>query len=588
MSEKCVRTGPQCQARAACFDSTGTTTKTAVMETKPHLTSEAIWQKIQDYYNSKGKNLVIKDLFAQDPARFEKFSLILPTPADGDILLDYSKNRIDKDGLGLLFQLAKERNVEQARDAMFAGEKINFTEDRAVLHIALRNRSNKPILVNGKDVTPDVNSVLEHMKQFTNSVLSGQWRGYSGKQITDVVNIGIGGSDLGPLMVTEALKPFGTGLRVHFVSNIDGTHLVEVLRKVDSDTILFIIASKTFTTQETITNATTAKEWFLSYAKDPKAVAKHFVALSTNEAKVKEFGIDPANMFGFWDWVGGRYSLWSAIGLSISLSIGFENFQKLLEGAHYLDNHFRSAPLEQNAPVILALLGIWYNNFYGAETHALLPYDQYLHRFAAYFQQGDMESNGKYVTRSGKNVDYSTGPIVWGEPGTNGQHAFYQLIHQGTRTIPADFIAPAKTHNPIGNGLHHQILLANFLAQTEALAFGKSADQAKAELEKAGLQGEALEKLLPHKVFPGNRPTNSIVVRKVNPFTLGVLIALYEHKIFVQGVIWDINSFDQWGVELGKQLAKAIEPELENDDPVSSHDSSTNGLINFIKDIRHG
>ncbi|XP_048519125.1 glucose-6-phosphate isomerase-like [Dendroctonus ponderosae] len=554
-----------------------------MMETKPHLTSEPIWQKIQQYFSAKGSSLVIKELFAADPQRFDKLSLKVPTPQDGPILIDYSKNRIDDEALGLLFQLAKQRNVEQARDAMFNGQKINFTEERAVLHIALRNRSNRPILVDGKDVTPDVNAVLEHMKQFTNSILSGQWRGYSGKQITDVVNIGIGGSDLGPLMVTEALKPYNKGLRVHFVSNIDGTHLAETLRKVDAETVLFIIASKTFTTQETITNATSAKDWFLGYAKDPAAVAKHFVALSTNEPKVKDFGIDPANMFGFWDWVGGRYSLWSAIGLSISLSIGFDNFQQLLEGAHHMDNHFQTAPLEQNAPVILALLGIWYDNFYGAETHALLPYDQYLHRFAAYFQQGDMESNGKYVTRSGKTVDYSTGPIVWGEPGTNGQHAFYQLIHQGTRTIPADFIAPAQTHNPISNGLHHKILLANFLAQTEALAFGKTADQARAELEKSGLQGEALEKILPHKVFQGNRPTNSIVVKKVTPFTLGVLIALYEHKIFTQGVIWDINSFDQWGVELGKQLAKAIEPELKENNPISSHDASTNGLINFIK-----
>lgn len=553
------------------------------MDTKPHLTSEPIWQKLQQYYETKGQNLVIKDLFGSDPGRFEKLSLKLSTPNDGEILLDYSKNRIDTEALNLLFELAKQRNVEQARDDMFNGKKINFTEGRAVLHIALRNRSNRAILVDGQDVTPDVNAVLEHMKQFTNLILSGQWRGYSGKQITDVVNIGIGGSDLGPLMVTEALKPYNKGLRVHFVSNIDGTHLAETLRKVDPETVLFIIASKTFTTQETITNATSAKEWFLGHAKDASAVAKHFVALSTNEPKVKDFGIDPANMFGFWDWVGGRYSLWSAIGLSICLAVGYDNFQQLLEGAHHLDKHFQTAPLEQNAPVILALLGIWYDNFFGAETHALLPYDQYLHRFAAYFQQGDMESNGKYVTKSGKAVEYNTGPIVWGEPGTNGQHAFYQLIHQGTRIIPADFIAPAQSQNPIGNSLHHKILLSNFLAQTEALAFGKTSQQARAELEKSGLQGEALETILPHKVFQGNRPTNSIVVKKLTPFTLGVLIALYEHKIFTQGIIWDINSFDQWGVELGKQLAKAIEPELQDNTPVSSHDSSTNGLINFIK-----
>jgi glucose-6-phosphate isomerase len=552
------------------------------MEVGP-LTSEPTWQQLQDFYDKNSSKLVIKDLFEQDPNRFKNFSLKLDTPHDGDILLDYSKNRITAEVLKLLLALARARKLEEARDAMFAGQKINFTEDRAVLHTALRNRSNQPILVDGKDVTPDVNAVLEHMKQFTNSVLSGQWKGYTGKPITDVVNIGIGGSDLGPLMVTEALKAYGRGLRLHFVSNIDGTHLAEVLKKVDAESVLFIIASKTFTTQETITNATSAKQWFLNHAKDPAAVAKHFVALSTNAPKVTEFGIDPANMFGFWDWVGGRYSLWSAIGLSISLAVGFENFLQLLEGAHYLDNHFRTAPLEQNAPVILALLGVWYHNFYGAETHALLPYDQYLHRFAAYFQQGDMESNGKYVTRSGARVNYTTGPIVWGEPGTNGQHAFYQLIHQGTRVIPADFIAPAQSLNPINNGLHHKILLSNFLAQTEALMAGKSVDQARQELQKQGLQGEALEKILPHKVFEGNRPTNSIVVKRITPFTLGVLIALYEHKIFTQGVIWNINSFDQWGVELGKQLAKAIEPELQDNKPVSSHDSSTNGLINFIK-----
>jgi glucose-6-phosphate isomerase len=558
------------------------TLTTDSMEVGP-LTSEPTWQQLQDFYDKNSSKLVIKDLFEQDPNRFKNFSLKLDTPHDGDILLDYSKNRITAEVLKLLLALARARKLEEARDAMFAGQKINFTEDRAVLHTALRNRSNQPILVDGKDVTPDVNAVLEHMKQFTNSVLSGQWKGYTGKPITDVVNIGIGGSDLGPLMVTEALKAYGRGLRLHFVSNIDGTHLAEVLKKVDAESVLFIIASKTFTTQETITNATSAKQWFLNHAKDPAAVAKHFVALSTNAPKVTEFGIDPANMFGFWDWVGGRYSLWSAIGLSISLAVGFENFLQLLEGAHYLDNHFRTAPLEQNAPVILALLGVWYHNFYGAETHALLPYDQYLHRFAAYFQQGDMESNGKYVTRSGARVNYTTGPIVWGEPGTNGQHAFYQLIHQGTRVIPADFIAPAQSLNPINNGLHHKILLSNFLAQTEALMAGKSADQARQELQKQGLQGEALEKILPHKVFEGNRPTNSIVVKRITPFTLGVLIALYEHKIFTQGVIWNINSFDQWGVELGKQLAKAIEPELQDNKPVSSHDSSTNGLINFIK-----
>ncbi|KAJ8710604.1 hypothetical protein PYW08_009119 [Mythimna loreyi] len=553
------------------------------MDPKVNLRQDPAFVEIQKFYDANADKINIQQLFQEDSNRFNKFSLRIPTPNDGEILLDYSKNRVNEQLWGLLLNLAKSRNVEKARDAMFSGEKINFTEDRAVLHIALRNRQNRPILVGGKDVTPDVNAVLAHMKEFSGQVISGQWKGYTGKSITDVINIGIGGSDLGPLMVTEALKPYANQLKVHFVSNIDGTHLAEVLKRLNPETALFIIASKTFTTQETITNATSAKTWFLEAAKDPSAVAKHFVALSTNAEKVTAFGIDANNMFGFWDWVGGRYSLWSAIGLSISLYIGYDNFEKLLEGASFMDQHFTTAPLEKNAPVILALLGVWYSNFYGAETHALLPYDQYLHRFAAYFQQGDMESNGKYVTRSGAQVDYSTGPIVWGEPGTNGQHAFYQLIHQGTRLIPCDFIAPAQTHNPISNGVHHKILLANFLAQTEALMKGKSADEAKAELEKSGMAADAVAKILPHKVFKGNRPTNSIVVKKVTPFTLGALIALYEHKIFTQGVIWDINSFDQWGVELGKQLAKAIEPELQDNTPVSSHDGSTNGLINFLK-----
>nr|AFA51156.1 phosphoglucose isomerase [Hyphantria cunea] len=553
------------------------------MEPKVNLKQDPAYVEIQKFYDANGAKINIQQLFKLDTDRFNKFSLRIPTPADGDILLDYSKNRINDDLWKLLLNLAKSRNVERARDAMFSGEKINFTEDRAVLHIALRNRQNRPILVNGKDVTPDVNAVLAHMKEFTGQVVSGQWKGYTGKAITDVINIGIGGSDLGPLMVTEALKPYANHLKVHFVSNIDGTHLAEVLKRLNPETALFIIAPKTFTTRETITNATSAKTWFLEAAEDPSAVANHFVALSTNAEKVTAFGIDPKNMFGFWDWVGGRYSLWSAIGLSISLYIGYENFEKLLEGASFMDNHYTTAPLEKNAPVILALLGVWYSNFYGAETHALLPYDQYLHRFAAYFQQGDMESNSKYVTRSGSQVDYSTGPIVWGEPGTNGQHAFYQLIHQGTRLIPCDFIAPAQTHNPISGGVHHKILLANFLAQTEALMKGKTADEAKAELEQSGMAPEAVAKILPHKVFLGNRPTNSIVVKKVTPFTLGALIALYEHKISTQGVIWDINSFDQWGVELGKQLAKAIEPELQDSSPVTSHDGSTNGLINFLK-----
>ncbi|XP_004534673.1 glucose-6-phosphate isomerase [Ceratitis capitata] len=550
----------------------------------PLLSEEPAYQKLQQFYNAEGKNINMKELFARDPNRFNKYSLRLKTPNDGEILIDYSKNRTTEDVWPLLFDLAKARKVTEARDAMFAGQPINITENRAVLHVALRNRGNEPILVDCADVMPLVRGELSHMKEFTNQVISGVWRGCTGKQITDVVNIGIGGSDLGPLMVTEALKPYCKGLRSHFVSNIDGTHMAEVLKRVSYETTLFIIASKTFTTQETITNATSAKSWLLEQAKDPAAVAKHFVALSTNKEKVTAFGIDSKNMFGFWDWVGGRYSLWSAIGLSICLSIGFENFEQLLEGAHFLDNHFRTAPLEENAPVILALLGVWYSNFFNAETHALLPYDQYLHRFAAYFQQGDMESNGKFVTKTGsKVVTYNTGPIVWGEPGTNGQHAFYQLIHQGTRLIPCDFIAPAQTHNPIAGGVHHKILLANFLAQTEALMQGKTAAQARLELEAAGMSGEKLEALLPHKTFTGNRPTNSIVVKKVTPFTLGVLIALYEHKIFTQGIIWDINSFDQWGVELGKQLAKAIEPELATPNDITTHDASTNGLINFLK-----
>lgn len=548
------------------------------------LLEEPVFKKLDEYYQSIGSKINFYELFKKDSARFDKFSLTIPTPGDeGNILIDFSKNRIDDQGMNLLFELAKARKVEEAREKMFNGEKINFTEDRAVLHIALRNLSNRPILVDCQDVTPAVNAVKQHMKEFSEQVISQKWLGYTGKPISDVVNIGIGGSDLGPLMVTEALKPFGIGPKVHFVSNIDGTHLAEVLKKINPETVLFIVASKTFTTQETITNATSAKNWLLQHAKDPAAVAKHFVALSTNGAKVSEFGIDTANMFGFWDWVGGRYSLWSAIGLSIALNIGYNNFERLLAGAHFMDNHFQNTPINKNAPVILALLGVWYGNFFGSETHALLPYDQYLHRFAAYFQQGDMESNGKYVTRQGAPVNYSTGPIVWGEPGTNGQHAFYQLIHQGTKLIPADFIAPAISQNPIENNVHHKILLSNFLAQTEALAKGKSPTEAEAELKASGMSADNIKKILPHKVFQGNRPTNSIVVKKVTPFTLGALIAMYEHKIFVQGIIWDINSYDQWGVELGKQLAKAIEPELQDRNPVSSHDASTNGLINFLK-----
>uniref|UniRef100_A0A670Z638 Glucose-6-phosphate isomerase n=1 Tax=Pseudonaja textilis TaxID=8673 RepID=A0A670Z638_PSETE len=551
------------------------------------LSADPCFQRLAEWQRAHAGQLVLRKLFEADPERFHKFSVTLNTE-HGDILVDYSKNLVTEEVMKLLVELAKSRGVEKAREQMFTGEKINFTENRAVLHIALRNRSNTPILVEGKDVVPEVNQVLEKMKNFCQKVRSGDWKGYTGKAITDVVNIGIGGSDLGPLMVTEALKPYSKGgPRVWFVSNIDGTHMAKTLAVLNPETVLFIIASKTFTTQETITNAETAKEWFLQAAKDVSKGLFYFIALFYNLCpKVKDFGIDTANMFEFWDWVGGRYSLWSAIGLSIALHIGFDNFEKLLAGAHWMDNHFRSAPLEKNVPVLLAMLGVWYINCYGTETHALLPYDQYMHRFAAYFQQGDMESNGKYITRKGTRVNYNTGPIVWGEPGTNGQHAFYQLIHQGTRMIPCDFLIPAQTQHPIRNGLHHTILLANFLAQTEALMKGKTTEEARKELQAAGLSGETLEKLLPHKVFEGNRPTNSIVFTKLTPFILGALIAMYEHKIFVQGIVWDINSYDQWGVELGKQLAKKIEPELASDAPVTSHDASTNGLIAFIKKNR--
>nr|BAF91565.1 phosphoglucose isomerase-1 [Plecoglossus altivelis altivelis] len=547
------------------------------------LANDPNYQKLEQWYKSKGGSLNMRSMFDADEARFSKFSTILETD-DGEILLDYSKNLINDEVMQMLLAMAKSRGVEEARERMFSGEKINFTEGRAVLHIALRNRSNTPVLVDGSDVMTDVNRVLDKMKAFCHKVRSGDWKGFSGKAITDVVNIGIGGSDLGPLMVTEALKPYSEGgPNVWFVSNIDGTHMAKTLAKLNAETTLFIIASKTFTTQETITNAETAREWLLNTANDKSAVAKHFVALSTNAPKVKDFGIDTNNMFEFWDWVGGRYSLWSAIGLSIALHIGFDNFEQLLSGAHWMDNHFHSAPLEKNVPVLLAMLGVWYVNFFQAETHAMLPYDQYMHRFAAYFQQGDMESNGKYITKDGTRVNYHTGPIVWGEPGTNGQHAFYQLIHQGTRMIPADFLIPAQSQHPIRDNLHHKILMANFLAQTEALMKGKTSAEAKKELEATGLAGPALENLLPHKVFQGNKPSNSIVFKKLSPFMLGALVAMYEHKIFVQGVVWDINSYDQWGVELGKQLAKKIEPELQDSSEVHSHDSSTNGLINFLK-----
>jgi len=523
----------------------------------------------------------MRELFAQDPQRFKHFSFDWN---NGSILLDYSKNIITDETLRLLRELVVECDVKGWTHKMFTGTKINFTEGRPVLHVALRNRSNRPIVVDGQDVMPDVNRVLQQMKTFSNSIRSGEWRGWTGKPITDVVNIGIGGSDLGPLMVCEALKPYASGkLHVHFVSNVDGTHLAETVKTLNPETTLFIVASKTFTTQETITNANSARDWLLHALGAPKeAVAKHFVALSTNAEEVVKFGIDKANMFCFWDWVGGRYSLWSAIGLPIATYIGFDNFEELLTGAHDMDEHFRDAPIEQNLPITLAILGIWYNNFFGAETHVILPYDQYMHRFPAYFQQGDMESNGKGVDRQGRRINgYSTGPIIWGEPGTNGQHAFYQLIHQGTKLVPADFLAPIESQNEIGN--HHMILLSNFFAQTEALMRGKTEQEARAELEKAKFDDSAIEALLPHKVFLGNRPTNSILFPKLTPRILGSLIAMYEHKIFTQGIIWNINSFDQWGVELGKQLAQGIQKELVTDEEVTSHDSSTNGLINFYK-----
>ena len=536
-------------------------------------TQTAAWQALQKHFDEM-KDVTIADLFAKDGDRFSKFSATF----DDQMLVDYSKNRITEETLAKLQDLAKECDLAGAIKSMFSGEKINRTENRAVLPVALRNRSNTPILVDGNDVMPAVNAVLEKMKTFSEAIISGEWKGYTGKAITDVVNIGIGGSDLGPYMVTEALRPYKNHLNMHFVSNVDGTHIAEVLKKVNPETTLFLVASKTFTTQETMTNAHSARDWFLKAASDEKHVAKHFAALSTNAKAVGEFGIDTANMFEFWDWVGGRYSLWSAIGLSIVLSIGFDNFVELLSGAHAMDKHFSTTPAEKNLPVLLALIGIWYNNFFGAETEAILPYDQYMHRFAAYFQQGNMESNGKYVDRNGNVVDYQTGPIIWGEPGTNGQHAFYQLIHQGTKMVPCDFIAPAITHNPLSD--HHQKLLSNFFAQTEALAFGKSREVVEQEYRDQGKDPATLDYVVPFKAFEGNRPTNSILLREITPFSLGALIALYEHKIFTQGVILNIFTFDQWGVELGKQLANRILPELKDDKEISSHDSSTNGLIN--------
>lgn len=543
---------------------------------KINFTETKSYQYLADHFVEISRKH-LRDLFKDDPDRYEKFSIRF-----NDILLDYSKNRIDETTLALLIQLANECGLKDAIEAMFTGEAINETEGRAVLHTALRNQWNEPVKVDGEDVMPQVNGVLRKIEEFTNSVISGEWKGYTGRTITDIVNIGIGGSDLGPVMVTEALKAYKNHLNLHFVSNVDGTHITETLKKVKAESTLFLIASKTFTTQETMANAHTARNWFLQEGASDADVAKHFVALSTNEKAVGAFGIDTNNMFEFWDWVGGRYSLWSAIGTSIALGIGFDNFKLLLSGAHAMDRHFRETEFSQNIPVTLALLGIWYNNFFEAESHAILPYDQYMHRFAAYFQQGDMESNGKYIDRNGEAVAYQTGPVIWGEPGTNGQHAFYQLIHQGTKLIPADFIAPAQSHNPVG--AHHTLLLSNFFAQTEALMNGKTYEEVVAELKDAGKSDEEIGKLAPFKVFEGNRPTNSILVKKITPETLGSLIAMYEHKIFVQGIIWNIFSFDQWGVELGKQLASKILPELQTKDKITGHDSSTNGLINQYKE----
>lgn len=521
----------------------------------------------------------LRDLFASDPERFNKYHLQL-----NDILVDFSKNHINEDTIKFLMKLAEECELTSAIDAMFTGQRINVTENRPVLHVALRNRSNTKIEVGGADVMPEVNKVLNQMKNFSEDLISGKWKGYSGKSITAIVNIGIGGSDLGPLMVTEALKPYHKNIKPYFVSNVDGTHIAETLKNVDHETTLFIIASKTFTTQETMTNAESAKKWFLEKSGGKGDVAKHFVAVSTNTKAVADFGIATENMFVFWDWVGGRYSLWSSIGLSIVCTIGYDNFVQLLEGAHLMDNHFRTMPFEKNIPVILALIGIWYGNFFDAHTEAILPYDQYLHRFAAYFQQGNMESNGKSTDREGDRILYHTGPVIWGEPGTNGQHAFYQLIHQGTRIIPCDFIAPAISQNPIGD--HHQKLLSNFFAQTEALMIGKTEEEVTMELSKAGMSEEEITFQKSFRVFDGNKPTNSIMFRKLDPKTLGTLIAMYEHKIFVQGVIWNIFSFDQWGVELGKVLAKKILPELSSPGEITSHDSSTNGLINYFKRLK--
>lgn len=537
------------------------------------------WQKLEMIFMTM-QATHMRELFAEDPDRFNKYSIQFE-----DILVDYSKNIVNDEVMRLLVSLAHEIELPNAISAMFRGESINRTENRAVLHTALRNRANTPVLVDGTDVMPEVNKVLDQMKRFSDSLLSGEWKGYTGKPIQHIVNIGIGGSDLGPYMVTEALRPYWSTITPHFVSNVDGTHLAETVKKLNPETTLFIIASKTFTTQETMTNATSARDWFLEKTGGKGDVAKHFVAVSTNTKEVTNFGIAPENMFVFWDWVGGRYSLWSSIGLSISATIGFNNFVNLLEGAHAMDNHFRNEPFEKNIPVILGLLGVWYNNFFGAATEAILPYDQYLHRFAAYFQQGNMESNGKSVDREGRPVTYQTGTVIWGEPGTNGQHAFYQLIHQGTKVIPCDFIAPAISHNPLSD--HHEKLLSNFFAQTEALMNGKTLEEVQAELEKAGMGEEEIEFHAPFRVFEGNKPSNSILFKKLTPRVLGALIAMYEHKIFVQGIIWNIYSFDQWGVELGKVLAKKILPELTSAEEITTHDSSTNGLINYFKRLKN-
>jgi len=543
------------------------------------LTQSPAWQALKAHHQAV-EPLSMRRMFSDDPARFERFSIKLD-----DLLFDYSKNRITDETVGLLIALVKQAGLSGWIERMFGGDRINSTEHRAVLHTALRNRSERSVLVDGRDVMPDVRRVLDHMRSFADAVRSGEHRGHTGKQITDIVNIGIGGSDLGPLMVCEALKHYARNdLRAHFVSNVDGTHLAETLKKLDAETTLFIVSSKTFTTQETITNARSARAWLVGKLGDEQAVSRHFAAVSTNLKATGEFGINPDNVFEFWDWVGGRYSLWSAIGLPIALYVGMDRFEELLGGAYTMDEHFRSAPPEQNIPVLMGMLGIWYGDFFGAGSNAVFPYDQYLHRFPAYLQQLDMESNGKRVDRDGNAVDYDTGMVMWGEPGTNGQHAFYQLIHQGTRMIPADFLAPMHSQNPIGE--HHAILLANCFAQTEALMLGKTAEEARTELEAQGLSGEELEALLPHKVFPGNKPTNTLLFDKLTPHTLGMLIALYEHKVFVQSVVWNINPFDQWGVELGKQLAGKILPELRDGGTASPHDASTSGLIGHFRKHR--